>query len=525
MASKPFTPLVLVVLDGWGVAPTWGGNAISLARTPFLDKAGQKFPYTTLGASGASVGLPEGERGNSEVGHLNIGSGQIVHQSLPSISETIRDGTFFTNEALLTAFNRAKQPGRAVHLIGLLSDGGVHSHIDHLYGLLEMAHRVGCREVYIHAITDGRDTQPFIAQGHLSNVNSRLRTLGFGTIATVSGRFYAMDRDHRWERIEAAYRAMTEGVGPTARTAEAAVAEAYRQGFSDEFILPTIIRDQESWRPLGSGDSVVFFNFRADRARELTRAILEPGFNHFRRKVVLKNLYFVGFTFYREGLPMTVAFRPRDVHYPLARVLSEAGWRQLHIGESEKYAHVTYFFNGGQEAAFKGEDRLVVPSPKVASYDQTPAMATNEITATIIKRLAKYDFLVGNFACPDMVGHSGNLRATVAACEAVDKNLQEIDRAVRRRDGTLIITADHGNAEQMVNPKSGEPDTEHTGNRVPFYLVGDLVADWKLRPGGQLCDIAPTILDLLELPCPEEMSGFSLIPPRAAPKSKRTAAV
>ncbi|MEK7548410.1 MAG: 2,3-bisphosphoglycerate-independent phosphoglycerate mutase [Patescibacteria group bacterium] len=511
MARKPFAPLVLIVLDGWGVAPTWGGNAVSLARTPFLDLAGKKFPFTTIGASAEDVGLPVGERGNSEVGHLNIGSGQIVHQSLPSISEAIKDGSFYRNEALLTAYVRAKQSNRAVHLIGLLSDGGIHSHIEHLYGLLEIARRVGCREIYIHAITDGRDTQPFISQQHLSNLNAKLRGLGFGTIATVSGRFYAMDRDHRWERIEAAYRAITEGVGATARTAEAAVAEAYRQGFSDEFIQPTIIQDQNSFRPLGQGDSVIFFNFRADRARELTRAILEPKFNSFRRKVVLKDLYFVGFTFYREGLPMVIAFRPRDVHFPLARVLAVAGWRQLHIGESEKYAHVTYFFNGGQETAYKGEDRTVIDSPKTGSYDQTPEMATAQIASTIVKRLGKYDFIIGNFASPDMVGHTGNLRATVTACEQVDKHLKAIYRAVHRLGGTLIVTADHGNAEQMVNPKTGEPDTEHTGNRVPFYLIAKSAVGWQLRSNGQLRDIAPTILGLFKLACSEEMTGSSLI--------------
>lgn len=504
-------PIILAVIDGWGVAPPWGGNAITLAKTPFLSAAQRSFPYTTLLASGEAVGLPSDERGNSEVGHLNIGAGQIVHQSLTAISQEIKSGTFFTNPAISEAFARAKQAGTAVHLIGLVSDGGIHSHIDHLYGLLEMAKR--CQvEVCIQAITDGRDSGPFVAEYHLSKLNERIRSLGIkARVCTVSGRYYAMDRDHRWERVEKTYRAITEGVGPTARTPEAAVAGAYRDGFSDEFVPPTVINNENNFRPLSDGDSVIFFNFRADRARELTQALINPNFDGFKRKRLLQKLFFVGFTYYKEGLPIAVAFRPKDVKLPLARVLSEAGLKQLHVAESEKYAHVTYFFNGGSETAFKEEDRIVVPSPKVPSYDQTPAMSSSAITKAVTDHLGRYDFIVVNYACPDMAAHSGNLRSTIEACEAVDKSLAGIWQALDHEKGLLIITADHGNAEQMVNPKTGEPDTEHTANPVPLILLNDPLRHCQLKSGGRLCDVAPTILAIMGLDKPAEMTGESLV--------------
>ncbi len=504
-------PIVLAIIDGWGVAPPWGGNAISLARTPFLNGVKQIYPYSTLEASGEAVGLPKGERGNSEVGHLTIGSGQATNESLPAINAAIADKTFFTNPALIEAFDQATKNGKAVHIIGLVSDGGIHSHIDHLYALLDMAVERRCTNICIHAFTDGRDTAPFVSQEHLSRLNEKLRLIGFGSICTVSGRYYAMDRDHRWDRVEKTYRAMTEGVGPTARTAEAAVATSYRDGFSDEFIIPTVVQgDSNSFTPIQDGDSIIFFNFRGDRAREITQALVKKDFNEFLRPKVLQNLYFVGFTYYQEGLPITVAFRPRNITQPLSAVISIAHLKQLHVAESEKYAHVTYFFNAGSENAFDGEDRIVLPSPKVPSYDQVPQMASNEIADAVTKGLGLYDFIILNFAAPDMVGHTGNLRAAIEACEAVDGALKKIYDAMDKESSLLIVTADHGNVEQMVNPKTGEPDTEHTNNPVPLYFIGELAKGWNIR-AGSLSDLAPTILGLMGLPPSSEMTGKNLI--------------
>ncbi|MBI4947951.1 2,3-bisphosphoglycerate-independent phosphoglycerate mutase [Candidatus Berkelbacteria bacterium] len=505
-------PVVLTVIDGWGIAPSWGGNAVSLAKTPFMNMAWQTYPHAVLGASGVAVGLPEKERGNSEVGHLNIGAGQIVHQSFPSITSAIKDGSFFKSEALVKAFNNAKQNSKAVHIIGLTSDGGIHSHIDHLFALLDMGQKLGSTDIVIHAITDGRDTPPFAAQEYISHINTSLNKFGFGRIGTVEGRYYAMDRDHRWERIEKVYRAMTEGVGKTSRSAEGAVAMAYRDGYSDEFIPPTVVQgENNSFRTIQDGDSIIFFNFRGDRARELTQAFVSPEFKGFGRKKVLKNITFVGFTFYQEGLPMEVAFSPSEVKKPLSAVISEANLKQLHVAESEKYAHVTYFFNGGQEVAYAGEDRIVVPSPKAASYDQVPEMASPKITETVIKNLQNYDFIILNYACPDMVGHTGNLRATIKACEAVEKGLKEIYEKINPMGGLLVITADHGNAEQMVNPKTGESDTEHSNNPVPFILAGDVVKQLKINDKGSLSDVAPTILEIMGIAPSSDMTGKSLI--------------
>lgn len=518
MAEARPRPVVLCVIDGWGVAPAWGGNAVTLAHTPFMNMAIKNYPNMILSASGMAVGLPAEERGNSEVGHLNIGSGQIVRESLPSITAAIQDGSFAKNPVLLEAFSRAKAAGKAVHLMGLVSDGGIHSHIDHLYALLQIAKQTGSTNVCIHAFTDGRDTSPFAAQEYLSHLNTHLAELGFGRICTVSGRYYAMDRDHRWERIEKVYRAMIEGVGPVARSAEAAVATAYRDGFSDEFVVPTVVQgDGNTFVPMQDGDSIIFFNFRGDRAREITQAIVKPDFDGFARKKVLQQIDFVGFTFYQEGLPMQIAFRPLDVQKPLAAIIADAGLRQLHVAESEKYAHVTYFFNGGQEKPFTGEDRIVIPSLKVASYDQVPAMSAIQITDAVIANLAKYDFIILNYANPDMVGHTGNLRATIQACETVDEGLQGIFTAISKMKGLLIVTADHGNAEQMVNPKTGEPDTEHTNNPVPFIIAGELAKSWRLRPAGSLSDIAPTILQIIGLQKSPEMTGTSLLQAIAPP--------
>lgn len=509
--------IVLAVIDGWGVAPHWGGNATTLAKLPFLNSLKLTYPYATLEASGEAVGLPKGERGNSEVGHLTIGAGQVVNESLPAITAAITDGSFFTNPQLVQAFDRAKTNGKAVHIMGLVSDGGIHSHINHLFALLDMAKQRGVTNICLQAITDGRDSEPFVAQEHLSKVQQKMTEIGFGKICTVSGRYYAMDRDHRWDRIEKTYRAMTEGVGPSARTPASAVASSYRDGFSDEFIIPTVIQgDDNSFQPIQNGDSVIFFNFRGDRAREITQALVKKDFNDFARPKVLQDLYLVGFTFFQEGLPMEVAFHPRNITEPLAAILSKAGLSQLHVAESEKYAHVTYFFNAGVEAAFKDEERVVIPSPKVPSYDQVPEMSTKEISEAVIKGLGRFDFIVLNYAAPDMVGHTGNLRAAVQACEAVDSGLKSIFEAMDQQNSLLIITADHGNVEQMVNPKTGEPDTEHTNNPVPLYIVGEIAKGWHLR-AGKLSDVAPTILSLLGMPIPPEMTGKNLIvPPEVA---------
>lgn len=521
-----FKPIVLAVLDGWGVAPPWGGNAISLAKTPFLNWAKLNNPYSTLEASGIAVGLPKGERGNSEVGHLTMGSGQVVNEALPAITASIKDQSFFSNPALVEAFDRAKKNGKAVHILGLVSDGSIHSHIDHLYALLDMAAKRQSTNVCIHAITDGRDSAPFVAEEFFAKVNDKIQQVGFGRICTVSGRYYTMDRDHRWDRIEKTYRAITEGVGPTARSAEAAVAASYRDGYSDEFIIPTVINgDKNSFQPLQEGDSFIFFNFRGDRAREITQALVRKDFDEFKRPKVIKDLYFVGFTYYQEGLPIAVAFRPRNVSEPLAALLSHAGLKQLHVAESEKYAHITYFFNAGAEVAFPEEDRVVIPSPKVPSYDQVPQMSTKEITDSVIKGIEKYDFIVFNFASPDMVGHTGNLRAAIQACEVVDENLKRVYEALDKQNGLLIVTADHGNVEQMVNPKTGEPDTEHTNNPVPIYFIGESAHGWHLRTG-TLSDVAPTVLFLLSLPVPKDMTGKNLIvateqPAAAAPATSK----
>jgi len=506
-------PLILAVIDGWGIAPSWGGNAVALAKTPFMNMAMNNYPHSILEASGRAVGLPDQERGNSEVGHLNIGSGQIVHESLPAITAAIEDGSFKTSKPLISAFDRVKTTGRAVHLVGLTSNGGIHSHIDHLYALLDMAKEQGVTNVVLHIITDGRDTPPFDAETHIAKVEEKIKQVGLGKICTVSGRYYAMDRDHRWERIEKVYRAMTEGVGPVAHSAAGAVAAAYRDGFSDEYIPPTVVQGEgNTYQPLQSGDSVIFYNFRGDRARELTKAITDPKLDSFRRKITLIDLYFVGFTFYQEGLPMEVAFRPRDVSRPLALILSEAGLKQLHVAESEKYAHVTYFFNGGNENKYPAEDRIVIPSPKIPSYDQMPEMSSELVTKSVINNINKYDFIILNYAPPDMVGHTGNLRAAIRACEAVDKGLSDIYMALQKRgSGILMVTADHGNAEQMVNPKTGEPDTEHSNNPVPYTIVSENLGSISLRPQGKLSDVAPTILHLFGIEKSAEMTGESLI--------------
>jgi 2,3-bisphosphoglycerate-independent phosphoglycerate mutase len=505
-------PFVLLIVDGWGVASAWGGNAVLVAKTPIMNYLWQKSPRALLGASEQSVGLPKEERGNSEVGHLNIGSGRVVHQDLPSITANIEDGSFFRNPVILKTFNAVKERNSQLHLIGLASNGGIHSHINHLFALLEMAKKEDVKEVIIHIITDGRDTAPTEALRFIGMVEAKIKEIGCGIIGSVAGRFYAMDRENKWERIETFYRLLTEGVGRDSLSATAAISDAYRNGQSDEFVMPTVIRDNsQTIKMIKDNDGIIFFNFRGDRAREITEAIIKPDFNKFNRAVVRKNLLFTTFTSYQEGLPVQVAFSPEKVHNPLASVLSIAGLEQLHMAETAKYPHVTHFFNGGIEEPFPGEERIMIPSPNVNTYDRKPEMSANEVTNTLISKLNKFPFSVVNLANLDMVGHTGNIRATVKAVESVDFCLGRIIQAVKQANGSLVITADHGNAEQMINPETGDVDTEHTTNPVPFFFMSWTGQNAKIKPSGILADIAPTILDFMGRPIPEEMSGKSLI--------------
>lgn len=505
-------PMVLVVVDGWGIAAPWGGNATAVAKTPFINEMWRTMPKAILGAAEQAVGLPPHERGNSEVGHLNIGCGQIVHQDLPSISTTIEDGSFFKNQTLKKAFEYVKEHNSQIHFMGLLGDGGVHSHISHLFALMDMAKKEGVDRVILQLFTDGRDTPPTEAMKYIGMVERKIREVGFGQIASIGGRYYGMDRENHWERIEPAYRVLTEGVGPTeSLSAMSAVSEAYRKGQSDEFIMPTAIRGKNQEKLfIKDNDAIIFFNYRGDRAREITQALVKPEFDAFKRVVVRKNLFYVTFTSYQEGLPVEVAFSPKKVTSPLAKVLSDEGWRQLHIAETAKYPHVTYFFNGGLEKPFKGEDRVLIDSPKIPTYEQKPEMSAFKITDEVINRLNKYDFILINFANCDMVGHSGNIRATAKAVEAVDSCLSKIKKEVEKIKGSLIITADHGNCEQMINNITGGPDTEHTCNPVPFFFFSPARAV-NLRTTGILSDIAPTILEFYDIEIPEDMMGKSLL--------------
>ncbi len=505
-------PLVLIILDGWGWAPPSPGNAITQARTPNFDNLRAAFPFTVLGAAGEAVGLPEGQMGNSEVGHLNIGAGRVVYQDITRITKAIRTGEFFRNPVLVAAMEKARS--RSLHLLGLVSDGGVHSHLEHLYALLEMARRFSVERVFIHAFLDGRDVPPASAGGYLAALEEKCRELGTGEIATVMGRYYAMDRDKRWERVEKAFAALVAGEGEKASSARAALEASYARGVTDEFVVPTVITD-DFGRPRGTiapGDVVIFFNFRADRARELTRAFTDRDFAGFPRKNGFPGVHFVCMTQYDATIEAPVAFPPVSLSSTLGEVLAGLGLRQLRIAETEKYAHVTFFFNGGVEEPNPGEDRILIPSPKVATYDLKPEMSAYEVTDAVLRELAadKYDVVVLNYANPDMVGHTGVLEAAVKAVEAVDECLGRVVAAVRARGGVALVTADHGNAEQMLE-EDGTPHTAHTTNDVPFILVGEAYRGASLREGGVLADIAPTMLDILGVPRPEEMTGRSLL--------------
>lgn len=505
-------PVMLMILDGFGIAPRSEGNAVSLAKKPNFDRLLEKYPHSELQASGLFVGLPDGQMGNSEVGHLNIGAGRIVYQELTRITKSIADGDFFTNESLVKAMENAKKTDGALHLMGLLSDGGVHSHIDHLKGLLEFAKKAGVQNVYVHAFMDGRDVPPSSGKEFIEKTEAMMAEVGVGKIATVSGRYYAMDRDNRWERVELAYNAMVLGQGETANSATEAIEKSYHDDKTDEFVLPTVIeKDGNPVAKIKNGDSVIFFNFRPDRAREITRAINDKVFDGFKREAL--DLTFVTMTQYDKTLEgVEVAFKPQTLTNTLGEYVSDKGLNQLRIAETEKYAHVTFFFNGGVEKENENEERALIPSPKVATYDLKPEMSAYEVTEELIKRLDsdKYDMVILNFANPDMVGHTGVVDAAIKAIEAVDECLGKVVDKVLEKDGTVFITADHGNAETMIDFSTGNPFTAHTTQPVPFLWVSNNT-DGKTIKDGKLADIAPTMLNVLGLEAPAEMTGENLI--------------
>ena len=504
-------PVVLTIMDGFGYTPEKEGNAIALAGTPNLDEICREYPSTLINASGLDVGLPNGQMGNSEVGHTNIGAGRIVYQDLTRITKAIEDGDFFTNPVLVSAMENAKD--KSLHILGLLSDGGVHSHIDHLIALLDMAKKNGLKNVYVHAFTDGRDTDPQSAKGYIETVEKHMKEIGVGKFASISGRYYAMDRDKRWERVEKAYNAIVLAEGNTADSAIKCIEDSYAAGVNDEFVVPTVI--MEDGKPVGKveeNDSMIFFNFRPDRAREITRAITDRKFDGFERKLV--PTMFVCMTTYDATMEdVEVAFGPQDIINTLGEYLSSHGKTQLRAAETEKYAHVTFFFNGGIEEPYKGEDRILVSSPKVATYDLQPEMSAYELLDKVIAAIDedKYDFVAVNFANPDMVGHTGDMAATEKAIKTVDECVGRLFQKVLEVGGSGIITADHGNAELMIDKETGRPITSHSTNPVPFIVVGDEYKGDKLLSDGRLSDIAPTVLDMMKMEQPAEMTGHSLI--------------
>ncbi|MEE0857917.1 MAG: 2,3-bisphosphoglycerate-independent phosphoglycerate mutase [Acutalibacteraceae bacterium] len=501
-------PTVLVIMDGYGIAPVSSGNAVTTAKTPNLDKIFAENPYTTIGASGLSVGLPDGQMGNSEVGHTNMGAGRIVYQDLTRITKAIEDGDFYKNEVLLNAIENVKKNGTALHIMGLLSDGGVHSFNGHLYALLEMAKQQGVEKVYVHAFMDGRDVPPSSGKDFVAECVSKMEEIGVGKIATVEGRYYAMDRDTNWDRVEKAYAAMVYGEGNKACCAVKAMENSYADGVTDEFVIPTVIDGAE---PIKQNDSVVFINFRPDRAREITRTFVDPEFKGFERKNGMFPVTFVCMTEYDATMPnVEIAFKAQELNNTFGEYLASQGKTQLRIAETEKYAHVTFFFNGGVEAPYEGEDRVLVASPKVATYDLQPEMSAPEVCEKVVERIksGKYDAVILNFANCDMVGHTGVFEAAVKAVETVDTCVGKVVDAVNEMGGIAIITADHGNADKMVDT-DGEPFTAHTTNLVPLCVVG---YDCKLKQeGGKLADIAPTMLQMMNIPQPKEMTGVSLI--------------
>ncbi|MGA9770036.1 MAG: 2,3-bisphosphoglycerate-independent phosphoglycerate mutase [Blastocatellia bacterium] len=505
------TPLVLIVLDGFGYSPRLEGNAIKLAETPHFDDWFANYPNTLIEASGNAVGLKSGQMGNSEVGHLNIGAGRVVRMDISRIDHAIEMGEFFRNTELVAAMDHAKINNSALHLMGLVSHGGVHSSHEHLYTLLSMARERNVERTFVHAFLDGRDTAPDSGAGFITELQAKIDEYGVGRIASLVGRYYAMDRDKRWERTEAAYRLLRWGEGRPHRDPRQAIIESYAEGVTDEFIKPVVITGSDT-RPVATindGDSVIFFNYRADRARQLTRAFTEEDFTGFDRGK-RPGIRFTCMTQYDSTFPLPVAFKPEHNDQILADVFAAAGLRNLRIAETEKYAHVTFFFNGGVEAEFPGEKRILIPSPKVATYDLMPEMSADFVTDEVIRQIesGQFEVVIMNYANPDMVGHTGQLNATIKAIEVVDRDLGRVVDVVRRRGGAVIITADHGNAEQMIDPVTGQIFTAHTTNPVPIILISDYHG--RLREGGTLRDVAPTVLGLLGLPKPAEMTGEDL---------------
>ncbi len=505
----------LIIMDGFGERAETYGNAIKLAGTPNLDKLEAEYPHTVIGASGMDVGLPDGQMGNSEVGHLNIGAGRIVYQELTRITKSIQDGDFFKVPEFVDACQKAKKNGGKLHLMGLLSDGGVHSHITHLFALIDLAKQQGLDNVYVHCIMDGRDTPPSSGIEYVQQLQDYMDKVHFGKIATISGRFWAMDRDKRWDRIQKAYEAISCGVGDKADCPICAMKNSYKNEKTDEFVVPCVI--QEDGKPVATveaGDSMIFFNFRPDRTREITRAFIDANFSDFERLGGYKPVTFVGMTRYDDTFTnIETAFKPVTLTNTMGEYLAANGKTQLRIAETEKYAHVTFFFNGGVEAPNPGEDRELIPSPKVTTYDLKPEMSAYEVTDKAVELIGsgKYDVMILNFANCDMVGHTGVLEAAEKAVKTVDACVDRVAKAVLATGGQVLITADHGNADMMIDPTTGEPFTAHTTNKVPFILVDPSRKDAKLREGGRLADLAPTMLELMGLPKPAEMTGESLI--------------
>ena len=506
-------PTVLMILDGYGLNEKVNGNAVAEAKTPVMDKLMAECPFVKGNASGLAVGLPDGQMGNSEVGHLNMGAGRIVYQELTRITKEIEDGTFFENEALLQAVENVKANNSALHLYGLVSDGGVHSHNTHIYGLLELAKRHGLKKVYVHCFLDGRDTPPASGKDYVQELTDKMKELGVGEVATVMGRYYAMDRDNRWERVEKAFRALTKGEGDEATDGVSAIAASYEKGVNDEFVVPAVVmRDGKPVATIQDKDSIIFYNFRPDRARELTRAFCDDAFTGFEREKKL-DLTYVCFTEYDVTIPnKLVAFHKVELHNTFGEYLAAHGKKQVRIAETEKYAHVTFFFNGGVEEPNQGEDRILVKSPKVATYDLQPEMSAYGVCDKLVEAIKsdKYDVIIINFANPDMVGHTGIEPAAIKAVEAVDECVGRAVEAIKEVDGQMFICADHGNAEQLIDYNTGEPFTAHTTNPVPFILVNADPA-YSLREGGCLADIIPTLIELMGMEQPKEMTGKSLL--------------
>ncbi len=518
-----YRPFVLIVLDGWGISNTTQGNPIREAKLPTFEKLNRFYPMTTLQASGISVGLPWNTAGNSEVGHMTMGAGRIIYQNMPRIALAIQDGTFDTNAALLEAMDLTKKNDSTLHLMGLISPGSVHSHRDHLLALLRLAKAQNVEKVIVHAFTDGRDSAPTSGVGHIRELEREIRLVGIGKIGSLIGRYYAMDRNNNWDRIEKAYRMLTEGVGERTSDPLLHMEQLYAKNINDEFIEPTIV--EKDGAPVGlieDGDAVIFFNFREDRAREITKAFVMPEFDGFARKKK-PDIHFVTMTEYEKDLPVHIAFPPEEVHDSLGEVLSKAGLKQLRIAETEKYAHVTYFFNGGNEEAFPNEDRVLIPSPAVSHFDEQPEMSAPAVTDTVIQKIqeGRYDFILMNYANADMVGHTGNEAASIEAVEATDKCLSRLIPAVLSAGGAMIITADHGNVEEVMNLQTGERDTEHSTNPIPLWYITptnhrDKNSETMVREQnevhGLLSDVAPTILHIFGLTRPEKMNGTSLLP-------------